>query len=96
MNQIERIQYFEEILDEAELTIRELEAALEKYQNIQEKIKELADYYDSPLWMKDYQDDEEGKLPFDLKRGVLSEDSVYNVLNDNKKLQEEMNSLYRE
>ena len=84
MNQLERIQYFEDILDEAELTIRELEAALEKYQNIQGKLQELAAYYDSPLWMKDYQDDEEGKLPFDLKRGVLSEDGVYNILDDNR------------
>ncbi len=88
MNQIERIQYFEKILDEVAPAIRELEQAIENYHGIQDKLKELEDYYDSPLWMKDYQDDEMGKLPSDLKRGVLSEDAVYNVLGDNKRLQD--------
>lgn len=88
MNQIERIQYYEKILDEAKFAIRKLDEALENYLNLQEEIKELGDYYDSPLWMKDYRDDEEGKLPYDLKRGVLSEDGVYNVLADHGRLQD--------
>ena len=88
MNQIERIQYYEKILDEAKFAIRKLDEALENYLNLQEEIKELEDYYDSPLWMKDYRDDEEGKLPYDLKRGVLSEDGVYNVLADHGRLQD--------
>lgn len=93
MNQIERIQYFEKVLDETEFAIRELEAALEKYGSMQEKIKELEAYYESPLWKKDYRDDEEGKLPSDLKRGILSEDGIYNVLDDNTRLLEEMKCL---
>jgi hypothetical protein len=36
--------------------------------------------------MKDYEDDEAGKLPEDLKRGVLSEDAVYNLLTDHHEL----------
>ena len=90
MNQIERIQYYEEILDEAKTAISKLEDALENYHSLQEKIKELETYYDGPMWMKDYKDDEKGKIPKDLKRGVLSEDAVYNILDDNRRLQEEI------
>ena len=35
---------------------------------------------------KDFELDEEGKLPADLKRGVLSEDGIYNLLERNSEL----------
>ena len=43
-------------------------------------LKRLTDYYESPLWLQDYALDEQGLLPAGLKRGVLSEDGVYNLL----------------
>lgn len=46
------------------------------------QLKELSDYYESGLWLHDYQLDEQGLLPRNLKRGVLSEDGVYNFLAD--------------
>ena len=36
--------------------------------------------------MQDYADDEAGKLPRDLKRGVLSEDGVYDLITENREL----------
>ena len=33
---------------------------------------------------KDYEADEEGKLPADLKRGILSEDALFDLLEDNR------------
>ena len=36
--------------------------------------------------MKDFEDDEKGKLPHDLKRGVLSEDAVYDLLTDSREI----------
>lgn len=42
----------------------------------------LSDYLDSGLWLEDYQLDEEGLLPRDLKRGVLSQDGLYDLLTD--------------
>ncbi len=89
-SQIERIQYYEAILDEAETVVKELSVALENYNGIQDKIKELEAYYESPTWMKDYKDDEEGKIPMDLKRGVLSEDAVYNLLSEYDVLKEKL------
>jgi len=43
-------------------------------------LRQLTDYYENGLWLEDYQRDERGELPQDLKRGVLSQDGVYNLL----------------
>ena len=43
-------------------------------------MKELAAYYEDDDWREDFEADEAGKLPADLKRGVLSEDGIYDVL----------------
>ena len=40
------------------------------------------DYYTSGLWRDDYEADERGELPPDLKRGVLSQDALYNLLSE--------------
>ena len=45
-------------------------------------LKILLDYYTSGQWQKDYELDEKGYFPPDVKRGVLSEDGVYNFLED--------------
>ena len=42
--------------------------------------QELAAYYASSEWKRDFADDEAGLLPADLKRGVLSEDGLYDLL----------------
>lgn len=83
MKQIERIQYYESILTEVTQTLNQLE---ETYAELQPKIQELESYYTSPLWKKDFEDDEKGKLPKDLKRGVLSEDGISNVLDWNQEI----------
>ena len=48
--------------------------------------QKLSDYYGSTQWMQDYEDDEAGKFPMDLKRGVLSEDAVYDLFTENRDL----------
>ena len=42
----------------------------------------LADYLDSGTWMHDYQMDEEGLIPKEIKRGVLSQDGLYDLLSE--------------
>lgn len=86
MKQIDRIKAMERCLDAAEEAVKQLSDALECYEQNQKSIKRLFDYYGSTLWMKDFEDDEAGKLPADLKRGVLSEDTVYNLITDHHEL----------
>lgn len=52
-------------------------------------LAELTSYYDGGQWLEDYQCDERGELPTALKRGVLSEDGVYNLLGDIRSLSED-------
>ena len=47
-------------------------------------------YYGSELWKLDFAADEAGKLPPDLKRGVLSEDGIWNLLSDYREIQKKM------
>ena len=82
MEQIERIQHFEELLDRVVPVLEDLDKALDAFDDIQEDVQELAAYYEGESWREDFEADEAGKLPADLKRGVLSEDGIYDALSD--------------
>ena len=43
--------------------------------------------------MQDYDADCAGKLPPNLKRGVLSEDAVYNLLSEHERLKDLLQEL---
>ncbi len=83
MKQIERILKMEQIFDEAESVLRQFNKACEDLLQVQNKIQQLDEYYTSSLWRQDYEDDCQGKLPDTLKRGILSEDGIYNLLCQN-------------
>lgn len=89
-NQIKRIEEMEKILDTSNTAIKNLEKALKEYSKAQNGIHELATYYTSKEWKEDFEADEKGKLPSDLKRGVLSEDGIYNMLDNNLEVQRKM------
>ena len=66
MNTIERIAYMESLYD---LALRTGQVP-----------RELRDYYENGQWLLDYEADERGELPANLKRGVLSQDGLWNLL----------------
>lgn len=70
----------EQLFDRASEAVAELSTALDKYQAAQEGIATLSGYYGSDEWKQDFADDEAGLLPAGLKRGVLSEDGIWNLL----------------
>ena len=90
MTRIERITHMEGLLDKSTEVIARLEQALEDFAALQPDIAELEAYYSSPQWRKDFEADEAGKLPKDLKRGVLSEDGIYDLLTDYRCLQDQI------
>ena len=95
MTQTERISHMEKCLDDSRVAIDRLSRALEEYRNVQGKIRELEGYYNGE-WRNDFEDDEAGKLPPDLKRGVLSEDAVYDLLSDDREIIDDMAGIIRE
>ena len=88
--QIDRIKKMEAYLDESAAVLAELAAALDRYEKIENKYYKLEDYYGSRRWMDDFEADEGGRLPDDLKRGVLSEDAVYDLITDHRGLMARM------
>ena len=93
MERIERIAYFENALKELSAALRELDAALERFAAAQPAARELEEYYSGGRWLADFEADERGELPPELPRGVLSEDGVYNALEENRALLRRMAEL---
>lgn len=91
--QILRICEMEAHLNQADAAVRTAEAALDALDAVHGSILALSDYYNGPLWRLDFEADEAGLLPSDLRRGVLSEDAVYNLLSDYDRLRADMQSF---
>ena len=91
--QITRIRQMERRLNRATAAVKRLEAALDKWEAAQEAIAALDEYYGSDLWKQDFADDEAGRLPADLKRGVLSEDAIWDLLADVKELKARLGGM---
>ena len=54
--------------------------ALREDVSIKAILQTLTQYYESGQWLRDYELDEKGLLPQNLKRGVLAQDAVYDFL----------------
>lgn len=82
-----RIQHMEQCLDELlrAMSDDKCKASVHEDSRIRDMLQELTDYYDSGRWLQDYERDERGKLSEDLKRGVLAQDTLYNLLFDLRK-----------
>lgn len=79
---ISRVKQMEQYLDEVLEAMKESPAIIDKDVELQKKITVLSEYYDSGQWLKDYECDERGELPKGLKRGVLAQDTLFNLFAD--------------
>ena len=84
----QHIYRMESILDNAVQKMDALEKMIAEYEAFQAEIEKLETYYTSPQWKADFASDEAGQYPDELKRGVLSEDGVWNMLERNRELLE--------
>ena len=88
MKRIDRIAHMETLFDKSQEAVHRLNQALKDFAALQADLDELEAYYTSSQWRKDFEADEAGKLPQDLKRGVLSEDGLWNLLEEYHQLKE--------
>jgi hypothetical protein len=65
---------------------KRLEAFVE---HLHSKVLVLESYYTSGDWLADFEADEAGLLPKDLKRGVLSEDGLHDLLDAFKEFEQQ-------
>ena len=49
---------------------------------LQQALAQLKAYYEGGQWLRDYELDEQGLLPRELKRGVLAQDTLFDLLAD--------------
>ena len=77
---VERVSLMEACFDLLLRTEKENPAALREDPSVKAMLQTLTGYYESGQWLRDYELDEKGLLPRDLKRGVLSQDAVYHFL----------------
>ena len=59
-----------------------LSIALDEYDGIKSYICDLKDYMESGQWKEDFEADERGEIPAHIERGVLSEDGLFNLLEE--------------
>ena len=79
LTQIQRIQYYESLFDSLTEMVNQNENVIYE-KPFQDGFKRLVDYYQSELWISDFEDDHNGLAPKNLIRGILSEDGIYNFL----------------
>ncbi|MGI6689099.1 MAG: DUF4298 domain-containing protein [Christensenellales bacterium] len=83
MNPYEHISWMEAILDSHQTLLDQLKPLLDAFSAHQKEYQQLAAYYGSEQFMKDYDASNTPSFPKDIKCGVLSEDAVFNLLADN-------------
>lgn len=77
---IERIQHMELLFDRLQQAFDNDPASIHADTTYQADLNTLVQYYENGLWLEDYTLDEQGLLPATLKRGVLSQDGLYDFL----------------
>ena len=79
---IERIQRMESYLNDYAKTLEETKQAMEQLKEHQESYIQLRDYYSSQVYFDDLELSHQADFPADLTCGVLSEDAVYDLLDE--------------
>lgn len=85
---IDRVRRMEFYFDTVSQAVQKDAASVIRDKRVREMLQALITYYENGQWLADYEADERGELPSDMKRGVLSQDALYLLLND---IQQEKN-----
>lgn len=76
----EEIRQMEEKLNRCRAVVDGLRQALDAFDAVQDDLCALETYYGSDAWFAHLAADERGELPPSLRRGVLSQDALYDLL----------------
>ena len=79
---LQRIKDLEYKFSEVSRVLAALDMALDEFAGVKNYIDDLREYMESGQWKADFEADERGEIPSDIERGVLSEDGLYDLLNE--------------
>lgn len=88
----ERINQMSEAFNRLSAVTATLTDGAEELKDLAPDVDLLKDYISSGQWLKDFEADERGEIGTDVDRSVLSEDGLYNLMED---LDEIMHSFER-
>lgn len=77
---VDRITHYESLLQTLQSIVSGEAVSADALFAVRDIAAALGAYYESDDWKQDFAADEAGLLPQDLRRGVLSEDGIYNAL----------------
>ncbi len=83
---VDRIRKMELYFDTVQNVFQVSPEELETSESVIDMLEELIHYYEGGQWLEDFRRDEHGELPSELKRGILSEDAIYDLLSDIKQI----------
>ncbi len=87
---LKNIDNMEKIFNELELSLNDMEKSFKKWKRLYPKFKKLVEYYDSEQRKIDYDDVNNGKLKPKWPHWILSEDTIYDFYENQRKLCEKM------
>ncbi len=90
---LDTIREMEEKLNRCRAAADALEEALDAFDGVRDDLTVLEAWYGSEDWFAHLAADERGELPPDLRRGVLSQDAIYDLLQDADALRARMQSF---
>lgn len=79
---VDRVSRMEALYDRLSAAMRVGPDEISRDRDLRHAVHVLAAYLDDGSWLSDYHLDEAGLLPSGLKRGVLSQDGLYDLLSD--------------
>lgn len=77
-DRIKRFKTHEETLDQMTALTAQLTVLTSQWETLLPKYRDLMAYYQNAQWIEDVEVDNEGAFQ-ELKRGVLSQDAIYNL-----------------
>lgn len=92
-DRVERVAKMSEHLKNLKTIQTRLSFALTDFQQAQTIVNILDHYYFQGAWIQDFEADEQGKIPKYINRGALSEDDIYNTINKNQEILNNMKEV---
>lgn len=83
---VARIKEMDALFEKLSEAFRDNRDCISKSEELRSAAEKLHEYLTCGDWLNDYELDEQGLLPPNCKRGVLSEDGLYNLLCDLREL----------
>lgn len=90
---VKRVSQMEAALVRLNDAIETVEGALDTYEQMWDDYRALDSYYSGKAWWEDLEADNQGLLPENLPRGVLSEDALYDTLGNAEALRQRLQEL---